>query len=118
MMNINDKNKIIIISVLILVLAILASTNPDKSDFAVWLLEDSMEESEESSDYGDARDEWVSLGRAIGENYVKNIMERHDYIIFSVYEAKDDVDIEEGKYRKKYVGIFNEFFRAGGLENK
>lgn len=92
--------KKVIIAILILIL--LAVTNPSKDDFSTWLKEKMQSSSENVLTKG-----VVSL---FGSTIIENSTTSTDYILFSVY------DFKLGGKKVKIIGILHNFIPVSSTE--
>ena len=101
----NKINKILIILLIIICLStLLAVTNPDTSHFAEWAVTEIINEQNGST----IEDLLVDT---IGEPVIRNMTEKDDYILFSIFRFKQPGSEEE----IIVVGVLSNFFNISTL---
>lgn len=92
--------------VLILVLVVMAITNPGKEDFSEYALKNV--ENSVGQEIGDG------ITRLVAQPVVESLTERNNYILFSVFSVPDLTNTEfftgDGGKTKKYIGLFKIIF--------
>jgi len=91
----NAVNSVLKVVIALGILAVLAATNPTKTDYTDWLTTKMATEGRNPLQ--------VAVTSLIGDRLISNVTTRTDYLLFSVYNAK----IDNSTY--KAVGILHNF---------
>ncbi|MFW5790130.1 MAG: DUF4359 domain-containing protein [Bacillota bacterium] len=88
-----------LILLILIIMILMAVTNPGLDDYANWITEQSNGETSSQLEN--------LISNFVGEPMIKRTTRRDNYIIFSVYETEIPDSDEE---RSRTIGIFGNFF--------
>lgn len=94
------KSSQFLILLVLIIIILMAVTNPGINDYVIWISDQSSEEASSQLE--------EILTNLVGEPMVRRTTSRDNYVIFSIYET--EVPELNGGESSKTIGIFGNFF--------